>query len=187
MISQVFESLVWGVVRENNYKNFSQKMAVLGVIYALEKDSERLMMINKQYNRKYESQRISLAAYQGTLISWTWREVNGENQAQYIFMRISALQKAEFSSQAGLICQSQGPDWERLCYQDLGWVHLHWCTWKSCISISPWILWVHKNSLLFHVEGSPPTCLKTTNRTIPPKAKHCPFRFCLHASGLTGQ
>lgn len=69
MISQVFESLVWGVVRENNYKNFSQKMAVLGVIYALEKDSERLMMINKQYNRKYESQRISLAAYQGTLIS----------------------------------------------------------------------------------------------------------------------
>ena len=69
MISQVFESFVGGVVRENNYKNFSKKMAVLGVIYALEKDSERLMMINKQYNGKYESQRISLAAHQGTLIS----------------------------------------------------------------------------------------------------------------------
>ena len=83
-------------------------MAVLRVIYVLDKDNER--MIHKQYKVKYESQRISLAAYKQALISSTWHEVNRENETQYLFIKVSALQKVEFSSQVGLICQSQGPD-----------------------------------------------------------------------------
>ena len=114
-------------------------MAVLRVIYVLDKDNER--MIHKQYKVKYESQRISLAAYKQALISSTWHEVNRENETQYLFIKVSALQKVEFSSQVGLICQSQGPDWEMLHFQDLGWVHQ--CTWKPCISVSPWTLSVH--------------------------------------------
>lgn len=74
-------------------------MLVLGVIYTLEKDNERVRMINKQYKMKYESLRISLAAYKETLISWIWRVENGKNQAQYLLIRvISTPEKTEFSS-----------------------------------------------------------------------------------------
>ena len=89
-------------------------MAVVQVIYVLEKDNKRLRMIHEQYKVKYESQKISLAAYKEVLISSTWHQVNRENEAQYLFIKVSALQKAEFSSWAGLICQSQGPGWEML-------------------------------------------------------------------------
>lgn len=68
-------------------------MTVLGIIYALEKDNERLRMINKQYKVKYENQRIFLAAYKETFISWTWRVENGENQIQYLIIRVSAFQR----------------------------------------------------------------------------------------------
>lgn len=48
-------------------------MAMLGVICALEKDNERIRVINKQYKMKYESQRIYLEACEEIPISWKWR------------------------------------------------------------------------------------------------------------------
>ena len=68
-------------------------MPVLGVIYALEKDNERMRVIHKQYKMKYESQRIHLAAYKEIPISWNWRVENSENLAQYWIENISTLVK----------------------------------------------------------------------------------------------
>lgn len=59
-------------MRDDNYKNFSTRKvekAMLGVIYILEKDNERLRMINKQYKVKYRSWMISLALYKEIIIS----------------------------------------------------------------------------------------------------------------------
>ena len=149
-------------------------MAVLRVIYVLDKDNER--MIHKQYKVKYESQRISLAAYKEALISSTWHEVNRENETQYLFIKVSALQKVEFSSQVGLICQSQGPDWEMLHFQDLGWVHQ--CTWKPCISVSPWTLSVHFSCSVMS-DSSQPHGLQHTWLSCPPLSPRVCSNSCL--------
>ena len=109
-------------------------MAALQVIHVLEKDNER--MIHKPYKVKYESRRISLAAYKEALIFSTWHEVNRENETQYLFIKVSALQKVEFSCQVGLIGQSQGPDWEMLHFQDLGWVHQYLKTVNLSITLN---------------------------------------------------
>ena len=64
-------------------------MAALQVIHVLEKDNER--MIHKPYKVKYESRRISLAAYKEAHVSYTKKVKNAEAQA--LILRVFKLQK----------------------------------------------------------------------------------------------
>lgn len=95
------------------YKGKDIRRVLPSEIFALERDNERLRVINHQLKEKCETQRVSLAAQKETLISCSQGAEWAKDQSQDLIIRMTKLQqRLHFQLWRSCFLTARAPDEE---------------------------------------------------------------------------
>lgn len=107
---------MWG---SSNYKNYEGDHLLLGCFDILERDDEKLGSFRRQLKAKYESQSISLVAYQEALISQSGRADTAEQHPGALIVEYQNFEDS-LDAYPGQVCYANDPAWEELRPWNMG-------------------------------------------------------------------